>query len=81
MLGILVERERAAEDLLVLLVIVALGSRFVNNNDNIVWSVVAIMTRLGTFWPITATVPMVTAVVIAAVTVAPVVEAIVAAAS
>ena len=77
MLGVLVERARAIEDLLVLLVIVALGSRFVNNNDNMVWSVVAIMTRLGTFWPITATVPMVTAVVVAAVAVAPVVGAII----
>ena len=39
------------------------------------------MTRLGAFWPITATVPMVTVVIIAAVAVVPVVAAIVTTAS
>jgi len=81
MLGVLVERAQAIEDLLVLLVIVALGARFFDGGDDVVRSTAAILTRLGSFWPITATVLMVTAVVVAAVTMAPVVEAIVAAAS
>jgi len=81
MLGILVERARAVEDLLVLLVIVALGARFINVGDDVVWPAAVILTRLGSFWPITAAVPMMTAVVIAVVVVAPVVGAIVAAAS
>ena len=41
----------------------------------------AILTRFGPFWPITATVPMVTMIVVAAVTVASVVGSIVAMAS
>jgi len=76
-LDVLVERARAFEDLLVLLVIVALGARFVDSGDDMVWSAAAILTRLGSFWPITSIVPMVTVVVIAAVAVAPVIGAIV----
>ena len=35
-LGVLMERARAVEDLLVLLVVVALGARFINNGDDVV---------------------------------------------
>ena len=44
MLGVHVERARAVEDLLVLLVIVALGTRFINGGDNVVWLAVVILT-------------------------------------
>ena len=44
----------AFEDLLVLLIIVALGVRFINGNDDVVWSAMAILTSSGPFWPITA---------------------------
>ena len=54
MLGVLVERAWAIEDLLVLLIIVALGARFINGGDNVVRPAAAILTRLGSFWPITA---------------------------
>ena len=81
MLGVLVERAWTLEDLLILLVVVALGTRFINGGGDVVWSTAVILTRFGSFWPITATVPMVTAVIIAAVTVAPVIGAIIAAAS
>ena len=81
MLGVLVERTWAVEDLLVLLIVVALGSRFINGDDDMVWPAAAILTRLGSFWPITATVPMITTVVITAVVVVPVIGAIVATAS
>ena len=81
MLGVLMERARAIEDLLVLLVIVALGSRLVNSGDDMVWSAAVILTRLGAFWPITTTVPMMTTVVIAAVIVASIVGAIITMAS
>ena len=70
MLAILVERAWAFEDLLVLLIIVVLGMRFVNGGDDVVLSAAVILTKFGPFWPITATVPMVTAVVVAAVVVA-----------
>ena len=80
-LAILVERTWAFEDLLVLLIIVALGMRFVNGSDDVVWSAVAILTSPRPFRPITATVLMVAAVVVAAVTGASVVEALVAAVS
>ena len=49
MLGVLVERARAIEDLLVLLIIVVLGSRLINSGDDMVWSAAAILTRLGAF--------------------------------
>ena len=74
------ERARAVEDLLVLLVVVALGTRFIDGSDDVVWLAVAILTSLGSFWPITATVTMVTAIVMAAVVVASVVGVVVVAA-
>ena len=67
----------AVKDLLVLLVIVALGARFIDGSDDVVWPAAAILTRLGSFGPITAIVMMVTVVVVAAVVVAPVVGAVV----
>ena len=73
MVGILMERAWAIEDLLVLLIIVPLGTRFINGSDDVVWLPAAILTRLGSFWPIMAIVPMTTAVVIAAVVVVSVV--------
>jgi len=75
MLGILVERARAVEDLLVLLVIVALGARFIDDSDDVVWPAALILTSLGSFWPITATVTMVTALIVAVVVVAVVIAA------
>ena len=81
MLGVLMERAWAFEDLLVLLIIVALGARFVNGGDNVVWSAAAILTRSRSFRPITAAVPMVNAVVVAAVAVASVVGSLIATAS
>ena len=42
--GVLVERAQAIEDLLVLLVVVALGARFINGGDDVVWSVATILT-------------------------------------
>ena len=70
MLGILVERARAIKDLLVLLIVVTLGARFINDGDDVVWPAVVILTRLGSFWPITTAVTMVTTVIVAAVVVA-----------
>ena len=67
MSSILVERTRAVEDIFVLLIVVALGTRFIDGGDDLVWSVVAILTRLGSFWPIMAAVTMVTTVVVAPV--------------
>ena len=78
MFGVLVERARAIEDLLVLLIVVALGARFINDGDDVVRPTATILTKLGSFWPITATVSMVTMVVVVAVAMAPVVGAIVA---
>ena len=80
-LAILVERARTLKDLLVLLIIVVLGVRFINSNNDVVWSAVAILTRFGPFWPITATVPLVTVVIVAAVPMALVVGSLIAAAS
>ena len=81
MLAVLVEGAWAFEDLLVLLVIVVLGARFINGVDDVVWSATTILTRFGPFRPITTTVLMVAAVVVAAVTMASFVGAIVAKAS
>ena len=78
MLGVLVERAWAIEDLLVLLVVVTLGARFINGGDDVVWSAAAILTRFGSFWPITTTVPMVTAVMVVVVAVASVIGSLVA---
>jgi hypothetical protein len=52
MLVILVERAWAIEDLLVLHVVVALGARFINGSDDVVWLVLEILIKLGSFWPI-----------------------------
>ena len=71
------ERARAIEDLLVLLVVVALGARFIDGSNNVVWLAVVVLTSLGSFWPITAAVTMVTEVIVAAVIVAAVVGAVV----
>jgi len=46
---IFVEGAWVIEDLLVLLVVVALGARFVNGGDDVVWSAAAILTRFGPF--------------------------------
>ena len=81
MLTVLVERARAFKNLLELLIIFALGARFVNSGDDVVWSAAAILTRFGSFELITATVPMVFAVIVAAVTVVLVVGSLIAAAS
>ena len=75
MLGILVERAWAIEDLLVLLIIVALGARLIDGGDDVVWLAAAILARLGSFCSITAAVTMVTTVIEAAVVVASVVVA------
>ena len=80
MLGVLVERARAVEDLLVLLVVVALGVRFINGSDDVVWPAAAILTRLRSFWPITNAVMMVTTVIVAVVVVASIIGAVIVAA-
>ena len=80
MLGIFMEGAWALEDLLVLLVIVALSARFIDGSDDVVWPAAVILTSLGSFWPITATITMITAVIMATVIVAAVVGAIVVAA-
>ena len=48
-LAFLVERARAFKDLLVLLVVVVLGARFINGGDDVVWSAAVILTRFGPF--------------------------------
>ena len=80
MLGILVERAWAIEDLLVLFIVVALGTRFINGSGDVVWPATPILTSLGSFWPITAAVMMITMVVVVVVVVAAVVGAVVVAA-
>ena len=49
MLGVLVKRARAVDDLLVLLVVVVLGARFINGGDDVVSLAAAILTRFGSF--------------------------------
>ena len=49
MLGIFVEGAWALEDLLILLVIVALGLRFFDGGNNVAWSTAVILTGLGSF--------------------------------
>ena len=80
-LAVLVEGARAFEDFLVLLIVVALGTRFINGGDDVVWPSVAFFTRLGSFWPITATVLTMATVVVAMVTMASVIGALVTVAS
>ena len=46
-LGVLMERARAVEDLLVLLIIVALGMWLIDCSNKVVWPAAAILTRLG----------------------------------
>ena len=70
----------AVEDLLVLLIVVALGPRFIDGGDDVVWPAAAILARLGSFRPIMAVVMMVTAIVVVVVVVASVIEAVVVAA-
>ena len=77
MLGVLVERALAIKDLLVLLIVVALGVRIIDGSNKVVCPAAAILTRLGSFWPITAVVPVETVVVIAAVVVASIIGAVV----
>ena len=55
--------------------------RFINGGDDVIWSAAAILTSFRPFRPIAAVVLMVAAVVVAAVTVASFVGALVAAAS
>ena len=74
------KRARAVEDLLVLFIVVALGARLTNGGDDVVWPAMVILARLGSFWPITTTVTLITAVIETAVVVASVVGAIVVAA-
>ena len=80
MFGVLVKRAWAIKDLLVLLVVVALGARLTDGGNDLVWLVAAILARLGSFCSITAAVTMVTTVVEATVVVALVVGAVVIAA-
>ena len=77
MFGVLVERARAIEDLLVLLVVVVRGARFIDGGNDVVWPAATILAKLGSFWLITTAVTMVTAVVVAAVVVASVIGAVV----
>ena len=74
------ERARAVKDLLVLLVIVALGARLIDASNDVVWPTAVILTSLGSFWPITTAVMMVTSIDEAAIIVASVVGAVVVAA-
>ena len=77
MSSVLVEGARAIEDLLVLLIIVALSVWLIDITNKVIWPAVEILTWLGSFWPITAVVMMVTAIIVAAVIVASVVGAVI----
>jgi len=48
-LGIFMKKARALEDLLVLLVVVALGLRFFDASNDVVWSAAALLTRFEPF--------------------------------
>ena len=76
-LAVLVEGAQAFEDLLVLLVVVALGMGFINSDDDVVWSTAMILTSFGPFRPITTTVLMVAAIIVVAVTMVSFVEVLV----
>ena len=80
MFGVPVKRAWAVEDLLVLFIVVALGARLTDSDDDVVWPAAAILARPGSFCPITAIVAMVAAVIGAAVTVASIVGAVIVAA-
>ena len=80
MFGVLVKRAWAIKDLLVLLVVVALGARLIHGGDDVVGPATTILARLGSFCSITAAVMMVIAVIEAAVVVASVVGAVIVAA-
>jgi len=71
------ERTRAIKDLLVLLIVVALGPRFIDGGNDVVWPVAAILARLGPFLPILTDVIRITMVVETAVAVASVNGAVV----
>ena len=77
MLCVLVERARTVEDLLILFIIVPLGVRLINSSNEVVWPAAMILTELEPFWPITAVIPVETAVVVAAVVVASVIGAVI----
>ena len=47
--GVLVEGAWAVEDLLVLLIVVALGARLIDGSDKVVWPAAVILTGLGSF--------------------------------
>ena len=48
-LSVLMEGAWSFEDLLVLLIVVMLGARFMNGGGNVVWSATAILTSFGPF--------------------------------
>ena len=77
MFGVLVKRAWDVEDLLVLFVLVTLGARLTNGDDNVFWPVAVILARPVSSYSIMATVAMVVIVVRAAVTVTSVVGAII----
>ena len=81
MFGVLVQGARAIEDLLVLLIVVTLCTRLIDVGNKVIWSVVVILTRFESIWPISSVVPMETAVVVAAIVVLSVVVAVVVAAN
>ena len=49
MSAVLLERTRAIENLLVLLIVVALGARFIDGGGDVVWPAATILTRLRSF--------------------------------
>ena len=81
MLDVLVERARAIEDLLVLLIVVALCAWLIDVGNKVIWSAAAILTRFESVWLITSAVPVETTVIIAAIIVLSVVVAVVVAAN
>ena len=81
MFVVLVEVAWAFEDFLVLLIVVTFGARFINDSDDVVWSAMTILTSFRPFRPITATILMVVAIILAAVIVVSFVGALITAAS
>ena len=78
---VLVEGAWAFEDFLVLLIVVMLGVRFINGGNDVVWSATVILTSFGPFRSITTTVMMVATVVVAVVSVASFIRALITAVS